>query len=751
MTGVQLAAPNDAELAEVALTRTEYQHLATELGREPNRLELGIVGALWSEHCSYKTSKPLLRTLPTTGPHVIQGPGENAGAVDIGNGLACVFKIESHNHPSAIEPYQGAATGVGGILRDIFTMGARPIALLDSLRFGPLDEPHQRHLFEGVVAGIGGYGNCIGVPTVGGELYFDESYRTNCLVNAMCVGVVEQGRMMRAIASGPGNLVLLVGADTGRDGIHGASFASVMLDASSAARRPAVQVGNPFLEKCLMEACLELAGDPRVIAMQDLGAAGLCGSTAELAHRGGCGIEVDVARASRRETGMTPYEVMLSESQERMLIVARPSDVRSLQDVFERWDLHSDVIGVILAEPRFVVRDGVDNVCDLPLDLLVDGAPPRGAPGSRPDKAESHDSDVDESAPLAGPTWTPDEALLALIASPNLGSRAPVFRRYDTQLGDSTVILPGGDGSLVRVEDSTVGLALATDGNSRYAALNARQGAMIAVCEAARNVVATGAKPAAITNCLNFANPEQAHVWWDLHDAIEGIGEACRALEIPVVSGNVSLYNDTGGTGIDPTVVIGMVGVMSDVAGRCTAAFQAEGDLIALVGPIGEELGGSEYQRMAHGINRGDPPQLDIDLERRVHEFVLEAIANGLLHSAHDCAEGGIAIALAESCLLGDIGAWVGIDELGEIRELGQLGGLIEKEAGILFGESQSRFLISFAREALVRLHELAGRHSVPLRGLGSVGGERVCVTGCIDVPLREVRRAHEGALIERE
>ena len=384
MTSVQLAGASDADLAEVALTRAEYVHLVESLGREPNRLELGIVGALWSEHCSYKTSKPLLGTLPTKGPRVLQGPGENAGAVDIGNGLACVFKIESHNHPSAIEPYQGAATGVGGILRDIFTMGARPVALLDSLRFGPLDEPHQRHLFDGVVAGIGGYGNCIGVPTVGGELYFDESYRTNCLVNAMCVGIVEQGRLTRATASGPGNLVLLVGADTGRDGIHGASFASVVLDAGSAARRPAVQVGNPFLEKCLMEACLELAGDPRVIAMQDLGAAGLCGSTAELAHRGGCGIEVDVSRASRRETGMTPYEVMLSESQERMLIVARPSDVRSLQEVFERWDLHSDVVAVILPEERFVVRDGADHVCDIPLDLLVDGAPLRGAPGPRP-------------------------------------------------------------------------------------------------------------------------------------------------------------------------------------------------------------------------------------------------------------------------------------------------------------------------------------------------------------------------------
>ncbi len=587
------------------------------------------------------------------------------------------------------------------------------------------------------------------MPTVGGELYFDESYRTNCLVNAMCVGIVEQSRMVRAKASGPGNLVLLVGADTGRDGIHGASFASVVLDASSAARRPAVQVGNPFLEKCLMEACLELAGDPRVIAMQDLGAAGLCGSTAELAHRGGCGIEIDVARASRRETGMTPYEVMLSESQERMLIVAKPSDVRSLQAVFERWDLHSDVIGVILGDQRFVVRDGVDHVCDLPLDLLVDGAPPRGAPGPRPTPAPPAEDEAADVLPTR--SWTPDEALLELIGSPNLGSRAAVYRRYDHQLGDSTVILPGGDASLVRVEGSSVGLALCTDGNSRYTALNAKQGAMIAVCEAARNVVATGAKPVAITNCLNFANPELAPVWWDLHDAVEGIGEACRALGVPVVSGNVSLYNDTGGTGIDPTAVIGMVGLIDDVTGRCTAGFSAEGDLIALVGPIGDELDGSEYQRIAHGVNRGAPPALDIDLEHRVQQFVLEAISAGLLHSAHDCAEGGIAIALAESCLLGDIGAWIGIDELAELREMGQLGGLIEREAGILFGESQSRFLISFAREALVRLHELAGRHSVPLRGLGSVGGERVCVTGCLDVPLRDVRRAHEGALIERE
>jgi phosphoribosylformylglycinamidine synthase subunit PurL len=513
-----------------------------------------------------------------------------------------------------------------------------------------------------------------------------------------------------------------------------------VLDAGSNARRPAVQVGNPFLEKCLMEACLELAGDPRVIAMQDLGAAGLCGSTAELAHRGGCGIDVDVARASRRETGMTPYEVMLSESQERMLIVARPGDVQSLQEVFERWDLHSDVIATILPEQRFVVRDNDERVCDLPLDLLVDGAPPCGAPGPRPDRRNT--TRAIESTP---PGWTADEALLALLGSPNLGSRASVYRRYDHQVGDATVILPGGDAALVRVDGTRLGLALATDGNSRYTALDARQGAMIAVCEAARNVVATGAQPAAITNCLNFANPEHADVWWDLHDAIEGISEACKALEIPVVSGNVSLYNDTGGTGIDPTVVIGMVGVIDDVARRCTAGFHGDDDLVGLVGPVAAELDGSEYQRLAHGVNAGAPPVLDLELERRVQAFVIEAIGAGLLHSAHDCAEGGIAIALAESCLLGDIGASIEINE----AENGQ--GLIKGEAGILFGESQSRFVISFAREALVQLHELAGRHSVPFRGLGSVGGERVCVAGCIDVSLADVRQVYEGALIERE
>ena len=729
--------PLGAQLAEVALTPAEYESLVMRLGRAPNRVELGIVGATWSEHCSYKTSKSLLRTLPTSGGSVLQGPGENAGAVDIGDGLACVFKIESHNHPSAIEPYQGAATGVGGILRDIFTMGARPIALLDSLRFGLIGEPHQRHLFDGVVAGVGGYGNCIGVPTVGGELYFDEAYTGNCLVNVMCVGVVEHGKLMRAAAAGPGNAVLLVGADTGRDGIHGASFASVRLDSSSEQRRPAVQVGNPFLEKCLMEACLELAGDPRVIAMQDLGAAGLTGSSSELAHRGGCGIEIDVAKVSRRERGMTPYEVMLSESQERMLLVVPQDAVAGIQSTFDRWDLHSDVIGTIIERPLLVIRDGDERVAELPLDLVVDGAPERAPQSRRP--AIDRDLAVD---PAAGfPTLDAAGLLLHLLGSPNIGSRRPVFRRYDHQVGDGTAVGPGGDAALVRVPGTSTGLALTTDGNGRYSALDPARGAAIAACEAARNVVATGARPVAATNCLNFGDPERPEVYWALEEGVRGLSEACQALGLPIVSGNVSLYNESEGTAIDPTVVVGMVGLMRDVTRHCTVAFQEEDDLIALVGPMGSELGGSELQRIVFGTNTGARPALDLDLERRVQSMVVEAIEGGLVRSAHDLAEGGLMVAVAESCLAAGMGARIGVEGLEARRQIGG------QAAGILFGESQSRFLVSFAREALVQLHELSAQWDVPFHGLGAVGGRSIVLTGVLDVPLADAAAAYEGAL----
>jgi len=727
-----------AELAEVALTRDEYELAVEKLGRHPTRVELGIIGALWSEHCGYKTSKPLLKRLPTTGARVLQGPGENAGAVDIGDGLAAVFKIESHNHPSAIEPYQGAATGVGGILRDIFTMGARPVALLDSLRFGPYEEPRQRHLFDGVVAGIGGYGNCIGVPTVGGEVYFDESYRYNCLVNAMCVGIIQHEKLTLAVAAGPGNAVMLVGADTGRDGIHGATFASVELSETSAERRPAVQVGNPFLEKCLMEACLELAGDPRVVAMQDLGAAGLTSSTAELAHRGGCGIDIDVDHVSRRESGMNAYEVMLSESQERMLLVVPPEHVASIREWFERWDLHSDVIGEITDTQRMVVREGGAVVCELPLAMVIDEVPLRHPESLRPAGLSA----LLREDPLAQPMpWTPGEALLKLLASPNIGSRRPVFRRYDHQVGDDTVIPPGGDAALVRVRGTAGAIALSTDGNARFAALDPRVGAAIAVCEAARNVVATGATPLAVTNCLNFGNPEKPEVFWQLQEAIEGIAEACRALDTPVVSGNVSLYNDSNGISIDPTAVIGMVGHIADVEKRVGAGFAADADEMTLVGPLTAELGGSEYQRLAHGINSGPRPELDLGFERRVQQFVFEAIDAGLVRSCHDLSDGGLAVALAECCILGERGASLWIEDVTRADSADS------KVAGILFGEGQSRFLISHAKEASISLQELAGRHQVPLERLGSTGGQSIRVDGAFEIALSDARAAYESAL----
>lgn len=725
-------------LEELSLSVADVERASELLGRVPNRLEMGIIGALWSEHCGYRSSKRLLRRLPTTGPRVVQGPGENAGVVDIGGGLAVAFKIESHNHPSAIEPYQGAATGVGGILRDVFAMGARPIALLDSLRFGPLDDPHQRYLFQGVVAGIGGYGNCVGVPTVGGEVAFDDGYRHNCIVNAMCVGVVERSRLLRAAAAGPGNPVLLVGADTGRDGIHGATFASAELDARSSERRPAVQVGDPFLEKCLLEACLELAGDPRVVALQDLGAAGLASSAAELARRGDCGIDIDTSRVPRRETGMTPYEVVLSESQERMLVVVRRGDEEAVRSVFAKWGLHSEVIGVVTDTGRLVVRDGDTVVADLPLRLLVDEVPLRDLRMERP-----ADLDVRLARhPLPdGPPWPPGEALLRLLASPNLGSRRPIFRRYDHQVGNDTIVGPGGDAALLRVRPTNIGLAVTTDGNSRYVALDPRRGAAIAVCEAARNVVAVGATPLAITNCLNFGNPEKPDVAWQLAEAVEGIAEACEALGVPVVSGNVSLYNDTEGTSIPPTPVIGMVGLLEDVGRHVTPAFVAVGDRVGLVGPLTAELGGSEYQRLAIGEAYGPPPRLDFDLERRVQAAVREAIAQGLLRSAHDCAEGGLAVAIAECCLAGGLGVDCRIAEV-------EASSSPTEVAGILFGESQSRFVVSFSIEAAAKLRGLMDRYRVPFRDLGTVEGKSIHIRGALDVPLAEARRVHERALL---
>jgi phosphoribosylformylglycinamidine synthase len=718
-------------LREVALTVAEYEVIVDRLGREPNEVELGMLGVLWSEHCSYKTSRPLLGGLPTEAAHVLQGPGENAGAVDVGDGWAVVFKVESHNHPSAIEPYQGAATGVGGILRDVIAMGARPIALLDSLRFGPL--PASRRHFEGVVAGVGGYGNCMGVPTVGGEIYFEECYAGNPLVNAMCVGLVRADALQRARAGGAGNRLLLVGAQTGRDGIHGASFASLELDGAAEERRPAVQVGNPFLEKCLLEACQELAGRPGVVAIQDLGAAGLTSAVAEAAARSGAGARLDVAAVPRRERGMTPYHVMLSESQERMLVVVEPGRQAEIAEVFARWDLEASVIGEVTGDGLLVVTDGgEDEVARLPVELLTDGAPVRllegRPPGLVPDLAVPAPEPVD-----------PSRALVRLLASPNLCSRRPVFRRYDHMVGDATVVPPGGDAAVLRLPGSRAGIAVTIDGNGRYCRLDPRLGAQIAVAEAARNLVAVGARPLAVTDCLNFGNPERPEVYWQLREAVAGIAAACTALGVPVVSGNVSLYNESElGGSIDPTPVIGMVGLVADRDRRLGAGFAADGDFVLVVGATREDLGGSEYAKVLTGRVSGVPPALDLTAERATQALVLAAAEGGLLRSAHDLSEGGLLVAMAESCLLGGRGV-----RCGPIRpDPG-----VSLEAAF-FGESQSRFLLSARPHALPALQQLARDRRVELTLLGLTGGDRLEFDGQVRVSLADLRRPWEESLI---
>ena len=722
------ATVNPELLHEVALTEAEYGRIVRLLGREPNHVELGIFGAMWSEHCSYKTSKPLLQGFPTAGPGVLQGPGENAGAIDVGDGWAVVFKIESHNHPSAIEPHAGAATGVGGILRDVFTMGAFPIATLNSLRFGPLHEAHNRHLFNGVVAGIGDYGNCFGVPTVGGEIYFEDCYTENPLVNAMAVGLIRKDRLMRARAEGRGNLVMLVGADTGRDGIHGATFASVELDAGSEARRPAVQVGNPFLEKLLMEACMELIEKELVVGMQDLGAAGLTSSSVESAYKGGAGIEIDVAEVSRREQGMGAYEVMLSESQERMLIIVEPDKQVHVNRVFRKYDLHADVIGEVTDTGRLVVREGDKVEADIPLRLLIDEVPLRHPEVIPPPAAE----------PVTIETGgvSVDQAFRQLVASPNLGSRRSVYRTYDHQVQNNTVVLPGGDAAVVRIKGTRRAIALSTDGNGRYCHLNPRLGAAIAVAESGRNVVATGARPVAITDCLNFGNPEKPEVYWQLKESVEGMAEACRQLDVPVVSGNVSLYNDTSGVSVWPTPVVGMVGVIDDISHVSRAGFQAAGDVVLLIGHTLRELGGSEYASTCLGMIAGQPPKLDFELERRTWRAILEMIREGVLRSAHDVADGGFAVAVAESCLIGGVG--VTCDRV-------QAEGL--DTAGSLFSESQSRFVVSCAPGGLDRLQDIAREHRVEAHVLGRVGGDSISIGTWIKEPLAEVRRLWESAL----
>jgi phosphoribosylformylglycinamidine synthase II len=698
-------------VAEHGLTSDEFDRLVKMLGRSPTFTELGIVSALWSEHCSYKHSRNLLRTLPTSAPYVLQGPGENAGVISIGDGLAVAFKIESHNHPSAVEPYQGAATGVGGILRDVFTMGARPIAMLDSLRFGSLDSARVRYLFSGVVKGIGDYGNCVGIPTVAGEIVFDPAYEGNPLVNAMCVGLMHEESLIRAKAEGVGNPIMAVGASTGRDGIHGASFASEDLSAASDAKRPRVQVGDPFTEKLLLEASLELIASGHIVAIQDMGAAGLTSSSAEMAERGDVGVVIDVTKVPVRETGMTPYEILLSESQERMLVVARRGSEENVRAILAKWDLAAEVIGEVIADPVYRVTEGDRVVAEFPGSRLVTDCP-RYSPPARenPDIVALRDVDVSAIAELpeeSDPSWT----LNQLLSSPTIASKAWAYRQYDSTVRTNTVIGPGGDAAVIRIRGTRKGLALKTDCNGRYVYLDPRVGGRIAVAEAARNVACAGARPMAITNCLNFGNPGRPEVSYQLTEAIAGIGEACSALSTPVTGGNVSLYNESPAGAVYPTPVIGMVGLVSDMKHATRATFSTRGQGIVLFGNCTGELGGSEYLARIHGVVAGRPPACDLNAERAAIDALLECIEAGHVSSAHDCSDGGLAVALAECCIANRTQLY------GAEVHLDLTGGLTARAA--LFGEAQARFIISTSDVNAVLA--IANAHGVPARNIGVV------------------------------
>ena len=735
---VLLAPVSAADAADHGLNADEFARLCDGLGRVPNISELGVFSVMWSEHCSYKSSRLLLKHLPTRGPRVLQGPGENAGIIDIGDGLAVAFKMESHNHPSFVEPYQGAATGVGGILRDVFTMGARPIANLNSLRFGSFDHPRTRYLVAGVVAGIGGYGNCIGVPTVGGEVYFDPGYNENILVNAFTLGIMRSDRIFRAKAAGVGNPVIYVGSKTGRDGIHGASLlASAEFSGEAEAKRPTVQVGDPFTEKLLLEACLELMERDAIVAIQDMGAAGLTSSSVEMAGRGGTGIVLDLDRVPMREPGMTPYEVLLSESQERMLIVARVGAEDVVREVFAKWDLDASVVGRVTDDGLLRVQFQGQEVVAIPIPLLTDAAPAYERPAAPPPDFEELQELRSEQLPLPGDY---NGTLLALLDSPNIASKAWVYHQYDYLVRSNTVVEPGSDAAVLRIKGTHKGLALSVDCNSRYCLLDPYVGAMIAVVEAARNVVCAGARPIGLTDCLNFGNPEKPAVMWQFRQAIQGIRDACVALDVPVVSGNVSFYNETDGRPIPPTPTIAMVGLLEDIDTHTTQWFKSEGDIIVLLGRTREELGGSEYLALTRGLVRGAPPWIDLAVEKQVQTVCAAAIAEGLVRSAHDVGEGGLAVALAEGCITGPRPGFGAVVELE---------GAIRLDA-LLFGESQSRIVLSMRRRNLSRLRELAAEHDVPLTSLGEVRGQRLVIHPLIDVDVSELQRAWSTALPRR-
>jgi len=731
------------------LTREEYDRITAMLGRTPTFPELGIFSALWSEHCSYKHSKPVLKTFPTTGPQVIQGPGENAGVLRLPGGWAVAFKIESHNHPSAVEPYQGAATGAGGILRDVFTMGARPVALLNSLRFGPLDDARNRYLFAGAVRGIGDYGNCVGVPTLGGEVDFAAGYSGNPLVNAMCVGVLRERDLIKAAAHGVGNVLLAVGSRTGRDGIHGASFASEELTHESERRRPQVQVGDPFTEKLLLEASLELIASGHIVAIQDMGAAGLTSSSAEMAARGGVGVEIDLSKVPTREPGMTPYEILLSESQERMLVVAKAVRVKEVQAIAAKWELDATPIGRVTDDGMYRCLWQGKVVVETPGRQLVEDCPVYSPEA----KEDPRIAELRARQPVPGTGYpVPGDALLKILDDPSVASKRWVFEQYDSTVQASTVIPPGGDAGVLRVRHEDFGIAVKTDCNSRYVRLDPYEGGKAAVAESARNVACTGARPLGITNCLNFGNPERPEVFYQFREACRGIADACRALGTPVTGGNVSFYNESPTGAVDPTPVIGMIGVLPRVDRAVPSHARATGDVIFVLGETRAELGGSAFWETCLAFAGGQPPRVDLDTERRLIELLVTGAERGLFRSAHDCSHGGLAVALAEVAMGGpyqDAGFGLDVDLTAHGSPL--------TAHDLLFSESHGRAVITGAPERADAVQALAAELGVPALRAGSVGPVngrfRIALHdrgGSIDQPVARLREVYFSAIPRR-
>ena len=736
MPGVDL----DAALAH-GLSAQEYARIVEALDRVPTLEELGVFSVMWSEHCSYKSSRRFLRHLPTTGPRILQGPGENAGVVEIGDGLAAVFKIESHNHPSFIEPYHGAATGVGGILRDVFTMGARPVASLNSLRFGAIDHPRTAFLVKGVVAGIGGYGNSVGVPTVGGEVAFHPGYNGNILVNAFTLGIVRTDRIFRAAAAGTGNPVIYVGSRTGRDGIHGASLlASREFDDRSEELRPAVQVGDPFTENLLIEACLELMQQDLIVGIQDMGAAGLTSSSVEMADRGHTGILLDLDRVPTREDGMTAYELLLSESQERMLIVAREGCQAAVADLFAKWDLQAAQIGHVTDDGLFRTRWRGEDVVRIPVAALTSQAPAYERPATRP--ATLDDRQRLDAAALPMPQDFGD-VLLRLLTSVNGASKEWVYRQYDFLVGGNTVVQPGSDAAVIRLKQSAKGIAVSVDCNHRACLLDPYRGAAAAVAEGARNVAVSGARPVALSDCLNFGNPEKPDVMWQFQQAIDGMRDACTAFGLAVVSGNVSFYNETDGYAIPPTPTVAVVGILDDVTRHVTQWFKGSGDMIVLLGALSAELDASEYAALIHGRERGRPPRIDFAREKLLHDVCVQAAGQGWLASAHDVAEGGLAVALAESCIAnpdGAVGARISLDSLDAV-------GTPMRADALLFGEGPSCVVVSVEPDDWPRMEKLLDANGLPFFQLGEVGGEHLDIAGYLKRPIGILRQRWRTAL----